>query len=157
MLHLCPSTTQPFLLAQGNTIGTTQTQSEPGYGLATVIFYEDLTICISPLPNFVLCALCFLLCDTQWHSQVIDNARAQHGHTMLLRTAVQSTEATSGVGGACPSVPYLDHAIGDMPCILMLCICSPQHQSLKKPSVPRPLEQLPQLQLSRSAATHNPP
>ena len=106
---------------------------------------------------FVPCALCFLLCDMQWYSQVIDNARAQHRHTMLLRTAVQSTEATSGVGGACPSVPYLDHAIGDMPCILMLCICSPQHQSLKKPSVPRPLEQLPQLQLSRSAATHNPP
>ena len=68
-------------------------------------------ICISSLPNFVLCALCFLLCDMQWDSQVIDNARAQHGHTMYLRTTEQSTEATSVGWGHMPqcALPWPCH------------------------------------------------
>ena len=45
----------------------------------------------------MLSALCFFLCDIQWHSQVTDNARVQHEQAALLRTTMQSTEATSEI------------------------------------------------------------
>ena len=59
----------------------------------------------------------FLTFHLQWHSQVIDIARAQHEHTVLLKTILCKVQKQLvWVGGTYPSVPYLGYAIGDMPC-----------------------------------------
>ena len=39
---------------------------------------------------------------SQWRSQDIANARAQHGHTTFVRTSVRGAEAFRGVWGLLP-------------------------------------------------------
>ena len=60
------------------------------------------TLTLSNVEQCSVSILFFVQTQTQWHSQDIAYARAQHGHTTFVRTSAQSAEAFRGVWGHPP-------------------------------------------------------